>query len=128
MVHMHRYMLITMCTYVHMHVCDSSVYSFSYSLVGLIFKFHYYTYVTHTHPFVNLFKCCLFLVHNNYVPEDLYMPIHAHPYAHMHTHACCYTMHTDAHTHAHTCSPYTICTHTCDPYVLIWTWIWGSCV
>ena len=114
-VHMHRCMFINVCTCAHMHtnyVCDSSVYSFSYNLLGLMFKFHYNTHVTHTHWLIY----CLFLVHNKYIPQDLYMhmPIHAHPYTlhtcthHMHTHACPYIMHTHmyrhAHTHVHTCT------------------------
>ena len=111
-VHMHRCMFINMCTCAHMHtnyVCDSSVYSFSYSLLGLMFTFHYNTHVTHTH----WLTYCLFRVHNQYVPQDLYM--HAHPYTlHTHVHITCTHMlaptscaHTctHMHTHVHTCTP-----------------------
>ena len=56
-VHMHRCMFINLCACVHMHssnVCDSNVYSFSYSSLGLMFKFHYCTHVTHTHWLIYL--------------------------------------------------------------------------
>ena len=113
-------MFINMCACVHMHsiyVCDSSVYSFSYSLLGLMFKFHY-----NTHPLVNIFRCIayfLFTINTSHkISTYQYMHTHTsythmlvptckHSYTHMHTH----TPYTHPHAHSHAPHRGIICNH-----------------
>ena len=120
---MNRCMFINMFACLHMHtnyVCDSNVYSFSYSLLGLMFKFHCYTHVTHAH----------WLIYLEVLLISCSRPtrfLHANTCTHIHhTHTCTHIyrhMLAPTCTHMHTPTPYA--PHTQAPHRgIISTRIW----
>ena len=120
---LNRCMFINMCACVHMHICIQIMcvtpVCTHFHTVRL-FKFHYYTHVTHTHwliYFSVLLVSCSQQIRLTRL--YLYMPIHAHPCTtHTHAHARPYTMHTHTCTHAYTHIPYahTHIAHTHAPH------------